>query len=162
MCVRLHPDIIVVAEVNNAIRRIDLRSGLSSACANEKLMQNLNSIYISAGRCVEQQVVYKQQMGANNTFIGYGDSTWTNDDYKAYFEENRQFFDLVDEDNMLYKVNIDELCRESTTDSYSRKELYVDEKELSVDEIVKNICKNLLTMNSYSPQVLFDIGICMV
>lgn len=160
MCVRLHPDIIAAAEVNSAVRRIDLRSGLNSTDTdtgkntNDRFMQNLNCVYISAGRCVEQQMLYKQQMGASSTFVGYGNNTWTKDDYKAYFEKKGQFFDLVDEDNLLYKVRIDELCCKSNLDGYN-------EKVVSVTGIVKSIRKNLLSMDFYSPRVLADMGLCM-
>lgn len=154
MCVRLFPDIIVASEISNTIRHIELRSNLNNVYAGEKFMENLNCIYVSVGRCIEQQMIYKHQMDANYTFVGYGDNVWTKDDYTEYFDKHRQFFDLVDEDNLLYRVRIDELCCKSDPDSYGGSR-----KELSVTEIIKSIRENLLSIDSYSPQVLSYIGL---
>lgn len=145
MCVRLYPDIIVAVEIINTIQQNKLKiCGNSNINTNEEFLQSLNFVYISIGRCIEQQMIYKQQMSTSNVFIGYGNNYWTKDDYKVYFEDTKQFFKLIDEDNLLYKVCIDKLC---------------GEKKLSVSEIIKSVCMNLLFMDSYDKQILSDIGI---
>lgn len=146
MCVRLHPDIIVAAEVNNTVRRIELRT--SPTGEPSSFTQELEYVYISAGRCVEQQEMYKQ-MGLGNACVGYGDQVWQSDDYKAYFDSNSQLFELDNEEQLLYKVRMERLCDDENPEGVPL-----------ATSIAKKICRNFLSVGVYSRRVLSAVGFC--
>ena len=93
MCVRLYPDIIVAAEINNYI----------CFYGDEK------PIIISIVNLLAHQREYTK-FGFRKPFIGYEGKVWDKDDYLAYFRKLPQYFEEVKNSVWhAYKVNIDTL-----------------------------------------------------
>lgn len=148
MCVRLHPDVVVATEVNNAIKSIALRRGLSySDILDEDSLSNISGdlsyIYVSVDSCLERQINYTK-IGLCNVFIGYGDECWTQSDYRDYFEKQHKHFDLVDKHIWLYRYKP------------NRDESLIG---LTVSAFAGHIAKRLLTQETYNATDLSVLGI---
>ncbi len=99
MCVRLYPDIIVVAEINN----FRLFYGDS------------RPVNVSIGNCLAHQREYVS-FGIRSAFIGFEGSEWGKEDYEEYFRSLPQFF-VKSSDG--YQVRLDALLEANSNDDTS-------------------------------------------
>ena len=96
MCVRLYPDIIVVAEINNS----RLYYGETAP------------ICISIDDCLAHQHDYVS-FGIRNAFVGFNEAEWSKSDYVEYFKSLPKFFIRTGDD---YLVNVEALKENNTLD----------------------------------------------
>lgn len=89
MCYRLHPDIIVAAEINNNI----IFYGIEKP------------IIISIYNCLAHQSEYTRFGFDEQAFIGYEGKEWDKKDYIKYFSELTKYFEEIEP--YKYKLNKD-------------------------------------------------------
>lgn len=120
MCMRLHPDIIVAAEINNALQIAECCSVRKEDC----------SMHMSIDEFLSRQKDY-QSFGFSNVFVGYDGSEWDENDYRRYFDSRPQYFRPVDNGydvqlNFLLEgkegnAAVGQICQKLFTESYPPK-----------------------------------------
>lgn len=92
MCVRLYPDIIVAAEINN-MRHFEM--------FYEK-RQDIPEVNISIDGCLYRQNEYKH-FGIGNVFVGFEGEEWGKKDYENFLARFPEYFEPMGEE---YRVNL--------------------------------------------------------
>lgn len=85
MCIRLYPDVIIAAEINN-------RYSIGS-----------DNCVISIPDCLSHQRDYTR-FGFCHAFVGYGDEDWSASDYESYMRSLPKYFQKQGDD--IYKVDM--------------------------------------------------------
>lgn len=141
MCVRLYPDFVVATELNNIINQF------ASMEFEGDDISMLDHIFLSPEACTELQDRYKK-IGLGSVILGYGDQSWSAEDYRSFFESHPDIFSVDETDEKFYKVDCSNICN--------------DEKVNNIEKIrlnAKEFCCNLLTLDSYNNRLLSAVGL---
>lgn len=133
MCVRLYPDIIVAAEINNERRFAQM---LRRQEGSDKRVSEVN---ITIDGCLEHQKVYKH-IGIRNVFVGFEGKEWDRWDYEVYLSRFPQYFKPVGGGK--YHVDLAALAGD------------VDDEDIPLE-----ICDKLFVLGTYPRRAMKTLGL---
>lgn len=147
MSYRFFPDLIVATKVRSFFLKNAYFNGYlrDDIISKDDIIKILGTIWISPKACVECQEDFRDGT-LSNVFVGYGTSSWTEKDYREYFEVlSKRRFELKDRNLDSYYVYFFTM---------PPKTIGFPKKELTVSEAIQVICHQLLIQGVYGGRVL--------
>ena len=146
MSIRLFPDFVVAVGVRESIKLKSFMAGrkMNDEVNAEEMNDILSRVLISPSGCAERQLQYKDN-GISNVFLGYGEMTWSKDDYIAYMMNHPEKFIRNESDPDYFRLNV-----EDSGENYSGKR--------NISDITKKVCVSLMTEGVYGPRLMKKYG----
>ena len=146
MSIRIFPDFVVAVGVRESIKRKAIMSGkgIKEEVTADEMNDILSRILISPSGCAERQMQYKDN-GISNVFLGFGQETWTKEDYIKFMTAHPEKFIRNDSDPDYFRLNVTDFGM-----NYRGKR--------SIPDVTKELCVRLMTEGVYGPRIMRKYG----
>ena len=146
MSIRIFPDFVVAVGVRESIKRKAIMSGkgIKDEVTADEMNDILSKVLISPSDCAERQMQYKDN-GISNVFLGFGQDTWTKEDYIKFMIAHPEKFIRNDSDPDYFRLNVTDFGMN-------------DSEKRSVPDVTKELCVSLMTESVYGPRLMRKYG----
>ena len=146
MSIRLFPDFIVAVGVRESIKSKTFMAGrrMNDEVDADEMNDILSRVLISPSGCAERQLQYKDN-GISNVFLGYGENTWSKDDYTKFMTNHPEKFIRNESDPDFFRLNVKDFGENNCG---KRK----------ISDVTKKVCISLMTEGVYGPRLMKKYG----